>query len=89
MTFREFCESIGDGVLSCVPGAKYQSPGGVREPGSVSLGGAKATITREQAGWCVSFSRAGGTVAHSPMFGKAMDDATAGKVAGTIAGFLI
>jgi hypothetical protein len=89
MTFREFCEEIGDGVLSVVPAAKYQSSAGVSDPAYVSLGGAKVTVTREKGGWSVAFSRTGGTGARAPLAGKAMDETTAGKLAGAIAGFLI
>ena len=88
MTFREFCEEIADGVLSCVPAAKCRLPAGPAEPGFVSLGSAKATISREKAGWSVAFSGQG-TSAPQPLSGKSMDEPTAGKVAGSIAGFLI
>jgi hypothetical protein len=88
VTFREFCEEIADGVLSCVPAAKCRLPAGPSEAGFVSLGAAKATISREKAGWTVAFSGPGTTAPH-PLTGKSMDEATAGKVAGSIAGFLI
>ena len=88
MTFREFCEEIADGVLSCVPAAKCRLPAGPAEPGFVSLGSAKATISREKAGWSVAFSGHGTSVLQ-PLTGKSMDEPPAGKVAGSIAGFLI
>jgi len=60
VTFRDFCEAIGDGVLSCVPAARYQPPRELGDAATISLGGAKATISREKSGWRVAFVRSGG-----------------------------
>lgn len=89
MTFRDFCEAIGDGVLSCVPGAKYQPPRSLGEPATISLGGAKATVSRENSGWSVAFARSGGGAQPAPQAGRSVDEATADKIAAAIAGFLI
>ena len=88
MTFRDFCEAIGDGVLSCVPGAKYQPPRALGDPATISLGAAKATISREKVGWSVTFVRSGAP-APAPLAGRTVDEGTAEKVAGSLAGFLI
>jgi len=89
VTFRDFCEAIGDGVLSCVPGAKYQPPRALGEPATISLGAAKATISREKSGWNVAFVRSGGAASPAPLTGRTVDEGTADKLAGSIAGFLI
>ena len=89
MTFRDFCEAIGDGVLSCVPAARYQPPRELGDAATISLGGAKATISREKSGWRVAFVRSGGVTSMAPLAGRTVDTATAENLAGSIAGFLI
>jgi hypothetical protein len=88
MTFKEFCEEIGDGVLSCVPSARYHEPASLKAPATVGFGGAKATISRVEHGWHVAFSAPGGTAKSTTLSGEKMTPATAANVAQSIVAFL-
>jgi hypothetical protein len=88
MTFLQFCEEIGDGVLSCVPSAKYQAPRQPKGPATVGFGGAKAAVTREDDRWLVVFSRTDGVAKQTTLTGKTMTEATANNIAQSIVAFL-
>jgi hypothetical protein len=88
MTFKEFCEEISDGVLSCVPSARYHESTSLKGPASVGFGGAKATISREEHGWLVAFSGPGGAAKSTTISGEKMTPATAANVAQSIVAFL-
>jgi hypothetical protein len=88
MTFRDFSALIADRVQRSVPRATYQPPFAPADPAVIALAGAKATITREKAGWRISFSRSGGGVSMASLAGEKVEASTAANVADSICGFL-